>query len=283
MVLESLINPFRIEKTPHRMFLVGILYSSVAIILSYWIFRQYSSLLMVFLTVLACIPIMYAIMKLEELKDRLIDKESMLLSEHARAIRNLMYLFLGITVSFAFWYVVLPPDVTSTLFAVQADTITSINKGLTGSVMADHSIFIKILLNNLKVLLFCILFAFAYGAGAIFILVWNASVIAAALGNFIRSKLAEATSYLGWAGTSTYFKVVSLGLLRYSIHGIPEIIAYFIAGLAGGIISIAVINHDFGTTKFYKIIKDTSWLIFISALVLVGAALLEVYVTPLLF
>ena len=43
----------------------------------------------------------------------------------------------------------------------------------------------EIFINNMGVLFLCIIFSFLYGAGAIFILTWNASVIAAAIGSFI--------------------------------------------------------------------------------------------------
>ncbi|MEM2138743.1 MAG: hypothetical protein QXM96_01165, partial [Candidatus Woesearchaeota archaeon] len=62
-----------------------------------------------------------------------------------------------------------------------------------------------------------------------------------------------------------------------------EILAYLVAGLAGGIISTAVIRHDFGTSKYVNIIMDSSVLLIGSLLLLVFAAWLEVYVTPLFF
>ena len=55
------------------------------------------------------------------------------------------------------------------------------------------------------------------------------------------------------------------------------------AGLAGGIISIAVIRHDYGTKEFERIVLDASDLILISLAVLAVAAVVEVYVTPLFF
>ena len=119
-----------------------------------------------------------------------------------------------------------------------------------------------------------ILFAFIYGLGAIFILTWNASVIGTAIGIFVRSKTI--------AGSSVLLSV-PLGLYRYFLHGIPEILAYFVGGLAGGIISVAIINHDFGTKKFEKIILDSSELITLSLIILFVAALIECYITPLIF
>lgn len=75
----------------------------------------------------------------------------------------------------------------------------------------------------------------------------------------------------------------SIGLLRYSLHGVPEILAYFIGGLAGGIISIAVIRHDFGTKKFERILLDSSDLLITAVVVLLIAAIIEVFITPALF
>jgi stage II sporulation protein M len=66
-------------------------------------------------------------------------------------------------------------------------------------------------------------------------------------------------------------------------HGIFEISAYFVAGLAGGIISIAVIRHDFGTKRFNHILLDSVDLILVSILFLLVAALIEVFITPVLF
>ena len=100
MVLESLLNPINAEGKPWEMFFIGFLYSSVAILLSMWIFRDQTSLVMVFLTVMACIPIVYNTMKLEESKDISILEERMLIKEHNRAIAFFMFLFFGITLSF---------------------------------------------------------------------------------------------------------------------------------------------------------------------------------------
>ena len=110
MVLESLINPIKAEKNPLNMIFIGFLYSSVALFVSLWIFRDQASLVMVFLTVMACIPLVYNTIKLEEKKDLTIKKEIVLLKEHGKALEFLMFLFIGFTISFAFWYVVLPSD-----------------------------------------------------------------------------------------------------------------------------------------------------------------------------
>ena len=49
-----------------EMFVLGMVYASIAVFLSLWIFKDYASLVMVFLTVIATIPLMYATLKEEE-------------------------------------------------------------------------------------------------------------------------------------------------------------------------------------------------------------------------
>lgn len=277
MVIESLVNPFNAEKNPWKMFFMGAFYSSVAILLSLWIFKPHASLVAVFLTVIACVPIMYNTIKLEEKKDMEIDDEKILIKEHGKALSFFIFLFLGITISFTLWYVFLPADLTYTLFSVQTKTISDINTQITGQGINQVSLFSKIFLNNIKVLIFCLIFAFIYGSGAIFILTWNASVIGTAIGNFVRSNLPSTANFI------QYFEITSLGILRYMIHGIPEILAYFIAGLAAGIISIAIIRHDYKSKKFQHVLLDSTDLLLLSLVVLLIAALIETFVTPLLF
>ncbi len=283
MVLETLTTPATMEKRPQQMLLLGLLYATIGIFMALWVFKTQSSLIMVFLAAMAAIPLMYNTIKLEEEKDLEGMEESWLLKEHGHALEAFIFLFLGMTLAFSLWYVLLSPSTVSTLFQAQAATIKTINPGATGFATGGFTAFTRIFLNNVRVLIFCILFSFLYGSGAIFILAWNGSVIGAAIGNFIRNNLAEAATKAGLGRVAHYFHVIGFGLFRYAIHGIPEILAYFIAGLAGGIISIAAIRHDFGSQKFEHILLDSADLLLLSIIVLFIAAFLEVWVTPLLF
>lgn len=283
MVVESLLNPFKAEKKPWEMFFMGFLYASIGIFLSLWIFRNEASLVMVFMITLAALPIFYNTMKLEESKDMIMDKESTILKEHNKAISFFMYMFIGIVVACALWYSTLPTQTINQLFDKQIGTIQTINNQISGNVIHNLSVFWKIFFNNFKVMAFSIFFSFVYGAGAIFILTWNATVIGAAIGNFIRANLSTYTTSLGLLEEGNYLHVVSLGLLKYSIHGIPEIAAYFYGGLAGGILSVALIRKHFKSKKFSTIMVDFSELVLIAVGFLIAAAFLEVYVTPALF
>ena len=282
MVLESLLKDSQKIKNS-KIFLFGFVFSSISVLLSLWIFRDFASLTIVFLTVFACLPFIYSTIKTQEMEDLKDLSESTILKKHGKAITTFLFLFFGIVVSFALWYLLLPPASTSLLFKAQTNTIININQRLAPNLINSLGTLSVIFFNNLKVLIFCILFSFLYGAGAIFILTWNASVIGTAIGNFIRSNMSSIAANSGFTKVAAYFQIFSIGLMRYTIHGIPEILAYLTAGLAGSIISVAVINHNFQTNKFGKILLDSSSLILISLFLLVISAFLEVYITPLFF
>jgi uncharacterized membrane protein SpoIIM required for sporulation len=283
-MIEMIMKPKRAERRPWELFFVGLFYASVSLLLVTFVFgkdsilKEGSGLLVVLFTVLCCMPFMYYIIKLEEGKDVQINDSGKLIKEHSKALKALMWLFLGFVVAFSFWYIVLP-DSAGQNFNFQLKTFCAINSPknyntcleqygvATGAATNKVGAIMGIFANNVYVLIFTILFSLALGAGAIFILVWNASVIAAAVGIFAKESIAN----------------LPMGLLRYMIHGIPEIGAYFLGALAGGIVSVAVIRRDLHGEGTWRILQDSLVLIIISVVVLFVAALMEVYLTPLLF
>ena len=74
-MLESLINPKRVEKGPWKMFFIGLLYASLSILLVHWFFNkdavlsQYSGMIVVTFCVMFSLPFMYFIIKQEERQD----------------------------------------------------------------------------------------------------------------------------------------------------------------------------------------------------------------------
>jgi uncharacterized membrane protein SpoIIM required for sporulation len=283
MVLERMLNPFSLKKRPWEMFLAGFVYSLVGVGLSYIVFREVSALLMVFLIVLATLPTLYVTIKNEQELEFKYEKESRLLKEHTKVLVFLIFLFLGVTVSLTIVYVFAPDSFTDTAFGLQKDAITNVNNvvhaQITGAI-SKGTLLGRIFLNNTKVLFFCLVFSFIYGTGAIFILTWNASVIATAMGGLFKSEIAKTAALVGSNSVASYFGTAAFSFFKYMTHGVIEIAAYFVAGLAGGIISIALIKHRL---KENKVIIDSLDLILISIGLLFAAAIVEVYVTPVLF
>jgi len=289
-MFEFLVNPKKAEKRSWEMFFIGLLYSIIAlalvdlIFIKNSVFKGYASMMIILFAVMLCIPFVFYLIAYEERKDLALKKERRILKEHGKALAALTFLFLGILVGFSLSALILPSEYTKINFESQIHTYCNINmpydikscfdyisegkispSKLSVNFSSSMDRFFGIFINNIYVLLFTIIFSFIFGAGAIFILTWNASVIAIAI-----SSLAKARNF-------------GLAFSHYMLHGIPEIAAYFVAGLAGGIISMAVIRHDYRSNDFWIVLQDSLDLIVISVLILVLAGLLEVFISPLIF
>lgn len=287
MVLESLIKGVDAEQAPLKVFFLGILYASIAVFLSLWIFRAQASLVLVFLTVLASLPLVYATMRLEAKKSIKEKSEFKLLKQHWSGLQLFILLFLGYVVAMSVAYILLPSAIVGELFSSQVSTIQSINSNVASNQVSASltslDFFSIIITNNFRVLFFCVFFSFFFGAGSIFILTWNASVISAAIGTFIRNNLANYASAIGLGRVGAYFELFTLGILRYMTHGIFEIMAYFIGALAGGLISLAILHYKTNDNKFKMLIRDSIDMILIAMIITIIAGLIEVYITPAIF
>ncbi|HOW37048.1 MAG TPA: stage II sporulation protein M [Candidatus Pacearchaeota archaeon] len=284
-MLERLVPASRAEKKPWKMFFVGLIYASLSLLLVHWFFSndavlsKHAGLMVVTFSVMFSLPFMYNIIKQEEKQDEKVSGFFGVWTAHGDAIQALMWLFFGFIIAFAFWNTILKDPL---LFNAQIGTYCLINSpgniegcvslyspggsSITGYATKSAR-FVSILENNLLVMIFTLVFSLLFGAGAIFILAWNASVISAAIGIFARYQLSQ----------------IPLGLARYMIHGLPEIGAYFITALAGGIFGVSALRNGMGNKKFLKVTENASILILLAIFLVVLAGIMEVYLTPLLF
>jgi uncharacterized membrane protein SpoIIM required for sporulation len=290
MVLEDIVTPSSMEKKPAKMFYVGFVYATVGLLLAYWVFGSYSSLSSVFITAMPLVVIMYNVLRLEERKDEEFCmyekcgrplKRSFLIKEHGYAVSLFLFLFIGMVAAYSLWCTILPENIVAGLFGSQIETIKAINVSIVGDAINPDNALPDILYNNFKVLMFCILFSFLYGSGAIFILTWNASIIGVAVASIIRNSLLTYAHLDKFAFFYNYLSSFSVSF-SFMVHGIPEIAAYFIGSLGGGIISVAVVNHKLDSPEFRSIVIDSLDLILLSAAILLLAGITEVYITPAL-
>ena len=285
-MLESIINPKSAERGPWKMLFVGLIYGSLSLLLVKWFFSgdivlsKFSGMIVVLFCVMFSLPYMYYMIKLEEEEDEQVEGIFSVWRVHSDAIYGFMWLFLGFILSFSFWFMVLQD---STLFNAQIETYCMINNpGNIGDCVARYDFnqmitstgaatkemrFLSIIENNVYVMIFTLIFSLIFGAGAIFVLAWNASVIAAAIGIF----------------TKYHISGIPMGILRYMIHGFPEITAYFVTALAGGIFGVGILKNGLKGPKLFRIIENTIILLFIAIVILILAAVIEVYFTPILF
>ncbi len=267
-MLDLLFNPAKAERHPFEIFLIAVFYSSLSIVLGLWIFKEQTSLAIIFLTTLSCLYVVQGAIKMEEKKEKNWQSEKWLLKEHRPIATLILMLFIGFTVSSALWAFFLPPETSSTVFALQGSSVEQI-KLITGKAVDSGATLTNILNNNIKLILISLIFAVFYGAGAIYIIAWNASVM-----GFVIGSVAKET-----------FGLIALPIAfaKYFLHGIPEMLAYILTSLAGGILYFAFIKGDLtNKDKIKRIILDVSSLILISILLLLFSAILEVYISPLI-
>lgn len=250
--------------------IAGFVYMLVGIFLGVWKFSSNSGLFAVFFTVVAGLPLFYSTIVNEELVDFEKKSEWGVLKSHLNVFKIFLMFFLGVLFASTLVGLVFNPIFVENTFDSQSDAIRQINPSLVGNAISNSDAFFDIFLHNLEILILCIFFSFLYGAGAIFILTWNASIVGVAISKFILSQ------------TGPYALNVGYGLLRFLLHGIPELLAFIIAGLAGGIISVAIIRHHLSSKKAQNIIIDSAVLIVISISLLLLAAIIEVFFTPLI-
>lgn len=272
MVLEGLLNPSKATGKPWEMFFIGFLYSLVGIALGYWVFRAYVSLVMVTFTTIAAIPFIYSAVQSEEEKSGFL-KSFALIKEHSKLVSVFIFLFLGFVTAFVLAFVFLPEAVVGEIFQSQIQAIAAVNGTPTGNFAGVWTYFSAVVFSNLRVLFFCLVFSLLYGAGAIYILSWNASVMGTAIGDAIR---------VGLLKNAGAFSTVSSSLLGYLIHGLPEMAAFFTGGLAGGIASMAMLREGFKSEAFAKAGKDALNLTGFALIMLLLAALIETYISPTL-
>ncbi len=288
-MLESLINPKRVEKGPWKMFFIGLVYASLSLLLVKWFFSgdvvlsRYSGMIVVTFCVMFTLPFMYFIIKEEEEEDEGVFGFLSIWKAHKDAIYAFIWLFMGFIVAFSFWYIIIGD---SNLFNAQIETYCKINnplnlekcvnmytfsngsenKELTGAITKE-AMLMHIIENNVFVIIFTLIFSLIFGAGAIFILAWNGSVISAAISIFTQNQI----------------RGIPIGITRYMIHGIPEIAAYFITALAGGIFGVSVLRNGFYGKRFLRTLENVIILLFIALIIILVAGIMEVYFTPLFF
>ncbi len=285
-MIEMLVQPSMVVKQPWKMFFVGLVYASLSIILVHLFFTndpvlsEFSGVLVVTFSVMFSLPFIYYLLNSEEQQDEQATGILEVWKAHGDAIYVFLWLFVGFVVAFSFWNVMLQND---SLFNAQVGTYCAINNpGAVKECVSQYSFdtlapktgaatsgthFLFILENNVYVMIFTLIFSLIFGAGAIFVLAWNASVIAAAIGIFTQYELIQ----------------IPLGLIRYLIHGIPEISAYFITALAGGMLGVSIHRHGVKHPLFIHVIQNVIILLFIALSILVLAAMVETYITPLFF
>lgn len=293
MVLEDLIKVREARRNPFIMFFLSILLSSIGIIVAYATFPSSASVLSIAFVTVGMMPILYHIFLVEEKEEANTPGCcTTFLERHFDLILIYSFIFIGLIVSYSFWYVFLPEEVRGSVFAEQEKAVAGIQNlkaELTGNVSYSASMpcskdpwcwFGFILENNTKVLFLALMMSFVYGVGAIFLIAWNASVIGVVIGKDALNVIAVYAGLGPFSVVASYAHglVNAIGLIP---HGVPELLGYFVGAIAGGIISVAITKGKHLTHEFEIILKDVGVLVLIAFLLLVLGALIEAHLIVL--
>jgi hypothetical protein len=289
MVLEALLSSVEARKHPVFVIIAAFIVNSIGLWTAYFIFPNNASIVSIaFLTIVFTRFLHKAMLNAEdqEAHHHHTGLSALLFVRHVHVVKAYSLLFLGLIVSYSVWYAAMPMDVREKVFFEQDKTLTSIavlKDNVTGAFAANEGPcrtntfcwFELIFLNNGIVLLLSILFSFVFGAGAIFLIAWQASVIGALIGKTILALVAQAVEQTGLSVASAYAVGITTGLIGLAPHGIPEALGYLIGAVAGGIISVALTKRNTNLGEIELIAKDAVILIVIALLLLLFGSYIE--------
>ena len=283
MVLESIVSEVIARRHPSTIFFMALILSSVSIWVSFYVFPNSSSILPLAFVTIGFVPIIHKMFVEETMEE--VEKPGWapaFITRHFELVLLYAFLFLGLIASYTLWYVVLPSAETNCIgaekalncgfptrekiFSEQENVFSKITGRAVGAnecknpaTKSIEKCTFFIFSNNSFVLVLAIMFSFLFGAGAIFLIGWNASVI----GTFIGKEVVEVHALAGL-----------LRGISYLPHGMWEITGYFMGAIAGGIISAVLSGKTYGSHQFETIAKDTLSMIIIAYILLfIGAAI----------
>jgi uncharacterized membrane protein SpoIIM required for sporulation len=256
MVLERLESIRDAIRNPWHMMIVGGVVSLISLFISFLITPQSIGMFTSFIITIAMMPFMVNLITYEETKEEQLAErmKGNILQRHKDVLKVYSAFFAGMLIALTLIFLLLPSTIVDKLFQDQIGQINSIRGSAT--VFGTYE---KVVVNNIGVLMLAFVFSFLFGAGAVFILAWNASVLATAVG-------ISAKGFGGLVG-------LPLALSIYMPHGVLEILAYFVGGIAGGLVSVAITRRK--SKWFGLILKDSLKLLVVGVVILLVAGAIE--------
>jgi uncharacterized membrane protein SpoIIM required for sporulation len=285
MVFEQIFNVKWIERRHVYSFFLGIFFTFIGFITSFIIFRQILGLATIFFTVILAIPSINILFSREEGINA--SEKKSFFQEYEALFDIFLYFFLGSFLAFLIIGLInisylyggklegnelLQLEPTRSDFQIPRPDLAFVEE----SKLSQYINAIKpIIINNIYVMLVSFFLSLFYGAGAIFLIIFNASIFAYGVMTLLRSR--ELLPHL----STLWYSICNIGI--FSFHLLPEVSAYLLAAIAGGILSKAFVREKFLSARFRKFIFDSLKLLFVSIFLVIDAAFIEVVVSNQLF
>lgn len=286
MEYDKLFSSNWLRKHPVNIFMLGFIFSEIGIITAIILFRSNVSMMSLAFTSLILIQPLSKMLTREANLEFRENKYSLhlIFKDHKELFEIYFFLFLGIMLSYGVFAVIMPEFHIVEMFGSQigipcdgtAYQPTFCN-GITpylGKATATGLEFWPIIANNFMVAFVALIFSLAYGAGSILFLTWNASVWGTVFGYF--AKFSSQTKGLPAI-------IVFMGLmLKVLPHTIVEASAYFMAVIAGGVLSKSLMKNKITNKQLKHVLFDTAMFFIMAIMLVFVGGLLEVYVFPYL-
>lgn len=269
MVLEELYSIDLLRRHSLFALLLGISYSIIGMGGALFLFPDDPALVAVALTAMFMFPLLRKLAEQEEEEEGGAATFRELFVHNKDTFKIYLLLFLGSFIAFSFFALMLPRLAANFLFKNQLQIYFG---SITGRAF-NPGVFIHLFNNNLKVLIFSFAMSLIIGGGAIFIIVWNAS-----LWGTIFGALAKAA-----AGTTGQNPWLLFGLIVVIVfpHMILEAASYILASNAGSVLSVSVLKKQFLSEDFRTRLQYNIYLLLIAVAVMILAALIETYVVDI--
>ncbi|MFA6049294.1 MAG: stage II sporulation protein M [Candidatus Micrarchaeia archaeon] len=273
MVLEVLLDPESAVKTPLKITVVAFFFVTVGVWTAQFFDSATAGLMAVVAVTIPSVPMISSLFAYEEseTEEEARITHSRTLSRHVSVLIVLVAYFVGLVMGFTAWYLLLPDQAGHEIFSTQISQLEQIRGNFYYGFAVKYGMeyaFETIFLRNLQVLMLILATSVIYGAGSIFILAWNASIIGVFLGEIAKTYVFHAAPGFSLAAG------IGKGVLGLVPHGSFELLAYLVAALAGGILSSSIVRKIYTRPEFavilYDVAKLVSWSVFLLA---IGAAI----------
>ena len=245
MVLEKIIKPEWVDSQPLYALPFGFAVAIIAISVSIFIFPDDASIAGILFATVASVAFLSQILDIEERGTNFWKR-----SEKMAIIYALF--FVGVAAAYALWFKVVPAGLQDFFFSKQLAALGRPSASWLGNFIGSPQ-FLGILANNLKVMAITLILSLIYGAGALIVITWNASVLGVFVAGFDKFR----------------------NFFAYVPHTALEFLGFFFGAMAGGLISIAIDEESAGSQRFDQTLMDAVKFFLIAIGLIVLAAFIE--------
>ena len=265
MVLEQLLDRKTVINHVFFGFVLSLLYVFIAYGVQELFFPGQTVATVLLLTILL-LPSLHHLIVIEEKIEA--KGSSQFWKRHRTIIKSYLGVFLGVLAGFMILGIVNPATLEYQTTQLEQEQLKPeivtgfLDQAYTPTIQTAVSVFT----HNLKYLLIGFVLSIFYGAGAIFLVVYNASYFAAFVVQIM----------LKWVNA-----VQLTGIALF--HLLPESAGFILTAIAGATMSRAIIHEKRGGKAFKNVLQNAVKLLIIAIGLILVAAFIETYVTATFF